>query len=176
MLSFQDEQEAALKQGLLAVERYDDVLGKSLPNPEHPGRVRGVGGLISMTKKYGKSSTRKTRTSRSEEDFDARVDLRVEERVRGLEDKIREEIRQELREEMKYEMTIMLRQAMGQQAIEPAFSPTVVQSSCQSVKPLADLSGFTEVMQIQIYFPLHVLVSYILFYSSKNVYLYKRQK
>ena len=172
MLSFQDEQEAALKQGLLAVERYDDVLGKSLPNPEHPGRVRGVGGLVPMTKTYGKSSTRKTRTS----DFDARVDLRVEERVRGMEDKIRQEIRQELRAEMKSEMAIMLRQAMGQQAIEPVFSPTVVQSSCQSVKPLAELSGFTEVMQIQIYFPLHVLVSYILFYSSKNVYLYRSQK
>jgi hypothetical protein len=100
----------------------------------------------------------------------------VEERVRGMEDKIRQEIRQELRAEMKSEMAIMLRQAMGQQAIEPVFSPTVVQSSCQSVKPLADLSGFTEVMQIQIYFPLHVLVSYILFYSSKNVYLYRSQK
>ena len=173
MLFFQDEQEAALKQGLLAVERYDDVLGKSLPNPEHPGRVRGVGGLVPMTKTYGKSSTRKTRTpSRSEEDFDARVDLRVEERVRGLEDKLR----QEIREQMQSEMAIMLRQAMGQQAIEPVFSPTVVQSSCQSVKPLPDLSGFTEVMQIQIYFPLHVLVSYILFYSSKNVYLYRSQK
>jgi len=168
MLSFQDEQEAALKQGLLAVERYDDVLGKSLPNPEHPGRVRGVGGLVPMTKTYGKSSTRKTRTpSRSEDDFENR--LRQE--IRGLEDKLR----QEIREQMQSEMASMLRQAMGQQAIEPVFSPTVVQSSCQSVKPLPDLSGFTEVMQIQIYFPLHVLVSYILFYSSKNVSLYRSQ-
>ena len=169
MLFFQDEQEAALKQGLLAVERYDDVLGKSLPNPEHPGRVRGVGGLVPMTKTYGKSSTRKTRTpARSEDEFENR--LRQE--IRGIEDKLR----QEIREQMQSEMASMLRQAMGQQAIEPVFSPTVVQSSCQSVKPLADLSGFTEVMQIQIYFPLHVLVSYILFYSSKNVYLYRSQK
>jgi len=75
MLSFQEEQEAAFKQGLLPVARYDDVLGKSLPNPEHSGRVRGVGGLVIMTKTYEKSSTRKTRTSsRSKEDFDARVD------------------------------------------------------------------------------------------------------
>jgi hypothetical protein len=82
---------------------------------------------------------------------------------------ITDKLRQEIREQMQSEMASMLRQAMGQQAIEPVFSPTVVQSSCQSVKPLPDLSGFTEVMQIQIYFPLHVLVSYILFYSSKYI-------
>ena len=141
MLSFQEEQETAFKQGLLAVARYDDVLGKSLPNPEHAGRVRGVGGLVPMKKTFGKGSRRKTRTSsRSHEEFDAMLDQRVEERVRGLEEKLRQEMREE--------MAIMLQQTMGQQ--EKTFSPTVVQSSCQSVKPTADLSGFTEVMQIHI--------------------------
>jgi hypothetical protein len=171
MLSFQEEQEAAFKQGLLPVARYDDVLGKSLPNPEHPGRVRGVGGLVPMTKTYGKSSTRKPRTlSRSEEEFDARVDQRVEERVRGLKDILREEIRQE----MKSELAILVREAMGQK--EPVFSPTVVQSSCQSVKQLPGLSGFTEVMQIQLYFPLHVLFHTYYFIRVKTFILYRRQK
>src|ERR1039458_3501965 len=78
MLSFQEEQEAALKQGLLAVERYDDVLGKSMSNPEHPGRVRGVGGQIPIRKTYEKSSIRRRRApSRNEEDFEARVDQKV---------------------------------------------------------------------------------------------------
>ena len=162
MLSFQEEQEAAFKQGLLPVARYDDVLGKSLSNPEHSGRVRGVGGLIPMTKTYRKCSTRKTRPpSTSEQDFDARVEQKVEERVAIL------------KEEMKSELAILLAKAMGQQ--EPAFTPTVVQSSCQSVKPVIDLTGVAGVMQIQIYFPLHVLVSYILLYSSKYVYLYRSQ-
>jgi hypothetical protein len=142
MLSFQEEQEAALKQGLLAVERYDDVLGKSLPNPEHPGRVRGVGGLVPVQKTYGKNTTRRksTPTTRSEAEFDARVDQRVEERVRGIEERLRDKMRQE----MKAELAILLQQAMGQQ--EKTYTPTVVQSSCQSVKPCVDLSGFTEVM------------------------------
>ena len=145
MLSFQEEQEAAFKQGSLAVERYDDVLGKSLPNPEHPGRVRGVGGELPIKKTYGKSSRRNIpSSSRSKAEFDARVDQRVEERVRGIE----ERLRQEMRQEMKYELAILLQQTMGQQ--EKTYTPTLVQSSCQSVKPCADLSGFTKVMQIQI--------------------------
>ena len=137
MLLFQEEQEAALKQGLLAVERYDDFLEKSLPDPKHPGRVRGVGGLLPIRNTYENSSIRRRCTfSRFEVEFDARVD----ERVRGIEER--------LRQEMKSELAILLQQAMGQQ--EKTCSPTVVQSSCQSVKPHANLSGFTEVMQIQI--------------------------
>ena len=97
MLSFQEEQEAAFKQGLLAVARYDDVLGKSLPNPEHPGRVRGVGGELPIKKIYGKSSRRNRHTSsRSEPEFHARVDQRVEERVRGIEERLRQEMKSEL--------------------------------------------------------------------------------
>ena len=144
MLSFQEEQEAALKKGLLAVERYDDVLGKSLPNPEHPGRVRGVGGLVPIRKTYEKSSIRRRRApSSSEAEIEARVDRKVEEKVRGIEDRLRE-----IRQEMKSELALLLQQSMGQQV--QTFTPTVLQSSSQSVKPIADLSGYTEVMQIQI--------------------------
>ena len=135
MLSFQEEQEAALKQGLLAVERYDDVLGKSMPNPEHPGRVRGVGGQIPIRKTYEKSSIRRRRApSRTEAEFEAAVDRKVEEKVRGIEEILREEM---------LEKFAMLQQTMGQQV--QTYTPTVVQSSCQSVKPVTDLSGFTEV-------------------------------
>ena len=149
MLSFQEEQEAAFKQGSLAVERYDDVLGKSLPNPEHPGRVRGVGGELPIKKTYGRSGRRsRPSSSRSEEDFDARVDQKVGEMVRGMEDRLRQDIREEMRLEMRQEMAIMLQQTMGQQ--RKTNTPTVVQSSCQSVKPYANLSVFTKVMQIQI--------------------------
>jgi len=131
MLSFQEEQEATLKQGLLEVERYDDVLGKSMPNPEHPGRVRGVGGQIPIRKTYDKSSIRRRRApSRNEEDFEARVDQKVA------------IIAKTLREEMEAKFA-MLAQSMGQQV--QTYTPTVVQSSCQSVKPVTDLSGFTEV-------------------------------
>ena len=145
MLSFQKEQEAALKQGLLAVERYDDVLGKSLPNPEHPGRVRGVGGLVPIRKTYEKSSIRRRRApSSSEAEIDARVNAKVEEKVREIEGRLQAK----MREEMKSELALLLQQSMGQQV--QTFTPTVLQSSCQSVKPNADLSRFTEVMQIQI--------------------------
>jgi hypothetical protein len=141
MLSFQEEQEAALKQGLLAVERYDDVLGKSMPNPEHPGRVRGVGGQIPIRKTYEKSSIRRRRApSRTEAEFEARVDEKVA------------RIEKTLREEMEAKFA-MLAQSIGQQV--QTYTPTVVQSSCQSVKPVTDLSGFTEVMQIQIHTYLH---------------------
>ena len=93
MLSFQEEQEAALKQGLLAVKRYDDVLGKSLPNPEHPGRVRGVGGQVPIRKTYEKSSIRRRRApSRTEAEFEAAVDRKVEEKVREIEERLREEM------------------------------------------------------------------------------------
>ena len=138
MLSFQEEQEAALKEGLLAVERYDDVLGKSLPNPEHPGRVRGVGGLVPIRKTYDKSSIRRRRTpSSSEAEIEARVGKRVEEQVKDIENR--------LRQEMKAEFALLLQQTMGQQ--EKTFTPTVVQTSCQSVKSYAvDFSRFTEVM------------------------------
>ena len=129
MLSFQEEQEAAFKQGSLAVERYDDVLGKSMPNPEHPGRVRGVGGELPIKKTYRTSSRRnRPSSSRSEADFDARVDQRVEERVRGMEDRLRQDIREEIRLQMRQEMAIMLQQTMGQQ--EKTYNPIVVQSSC----------------------------------------------
>jgi len=145
MLSFQEEQEAALKKGLLAVERYDDVLGKSLPNPEHPGRVRGVGGLVPIRKTYEKSSIRRRRAPSSSE-AKMREELREE-----MEDKVREiEVRLEakMREEMKSQLALLVQQSMGQQV--QTFTPTVLQSSSQSVKPIADLSGYTEVMQIQI--------------------------
>ena len=125
MLSFQEEQEAALKQGLLAVERYDDVLGKSLPNPEHPGRVRGVGGLVPIRKTYEKSSIRRRRAPSSSE-AKMREELREE-----MEDKVREiEVRLEakMREEMKSQLALLVQQSMGQQ--EKTDSPTVVQSSC----------------------------------------------
>jgi hypothetical protein len=167
MLRFQEEKEAALKQGLLAVERYDDVLGKSLPNPEHPGRVRGVGGLVPIKKTYGNIKRRGGPTSsRSEAEFDAKVDEKVEERCRGMAERLREQ----MREEMKSELAIMLQQHLGQQQM--THSPTLLQSSCQSVQPRVDLSGFTEVMKIHIlvclclsfihikillYFPLHVI-------------------
>ena len=154
MLSFQEEQEAALKEGSLAVERYDDVLGKSLPSREHPGRVRGVGGELPIKKTYGKSGRRsRPSSSRSEEDLDKIVDQRVEERV----EKLRQDIREEMRLEMRQEMAIMLQQTIGQQG--KTNTPTLVESSCQSVKQITDLSGFTEVMQIQIliYFSLHVI-------------------
>jgi hypothetical protein len=134
MLSFQEEQEAALKQGLLAVERYDDVLGKSLPNPKHPGRVRGVGGLVPIRKTYDQSSIRRRRAPSSSE---AEIEARVEEKVKDIENR--------LRQEMKAEFALLLQQTMGQQ--EKTFTPTVVQTSCQSVKSYAaDFSGFTEVM------------------------------
>jgi len=138
MLSFQEEQEAALKEGLLAVERYDDVLGKSLPNPEHPGRVRGVGGLVPIRKTYDKSSIKRRRNpSSSEAEIEARVGKRVEEQVKDIENR--------LRQEMKAEFALLLQQTMGQQ--EKTFTPTVVQTSCQSVKSYAaDFSRFTEVM------------------------------
>jgi len=145
MLSFQEEQETALKQGLLAVERYDDVLGKSLSNPEHPGRVRGVGGLVPIRKTYEKSSIRRRRTPSSSE-AKMREELREE-----MEEKVREiEVRLEakMREEMKSQLALLVQQSMGQQV--QTFTPTVLQSSSQSVKPIADLSGYTEVMQIQI--------------------------
>jgi len=157
MLSFQEEQETAFKEGQLAVVRYDDVLEKSLPNSEHLGRVRGVGGLIPITKTFGKSSTRRRRPySASEEDIDARVDQRVEERVRGIEERLRQEMKSELergieerlRQEMKSELALMLQQVMSQQ--EKTVTPTVVHSSCQSIKQYTNLSTFTEVKKIQI--------------------------
>jgi tRNA 2-selenouridine synthase SelU len=68
-----------------------------------------------------------------------------------MEDKVREiEVRLEakMREEMKSQLALLVQQSMGQQV--QTFTPTVLQSSSQSVKPIADLSGYTEVMQIQI--------------------------
>ncbi|XP_078174426.1 uncharacterized protein LOC144568070 [Carex rostrata] len=138
-----EEQEAALKKGLLAVERYDDVLGKSLPNPEHPGRVRGVGGLVPIRKTYEKSSIRRRRAPSSSE-AKMREELREE-----MEDKVREiEVRLEakMREEMKSQLALLVQQSMGQQV--QTFTPTVLQSSSQSVKPIADLSGYTEEAEI----------------------------
>ena len=162
MLSFQEEQEAALKQGLLAVERYDDVLGKSLPNPEHPGRVRGVGGLVPIRKTYDQSSIRRRRAPSSfEVEIEARVDRKVDVKVARIEKRLREEI------EAKF---AMLQQTMGQQV--QMFTPTVVQSSCQSVKPVADLSGFTEVMQIQIHTYLDFNLFSITCLSSIHIILF----
>ena len=142
MLSFQEEKEAAFKQGSLVVERYDDVLGKALENPEHPGRVRGVGGLVPMKKTYGKGSRRNRSTfSRSEAEFDARVDQMVEERMRGM--------KETLLEEMRSELALLLQQHMGMGQPEKMYSLTLIQSSCQSVKPPV-LSEFMGVMQIHI--------------------------
>ena len=169
MLSFQEEQEAAFKQGSLAIERYDDVLGKSLENPEHPGRVRGVGGLVPMTKTYGKGSRRnRSISSRSSAEFDARVDQRVEERMSVM----RETLREEMRAEMRSEFALLLQQQLGQQ--EKTNTPTLLQSSsCQSVQPPV-LSGIMGVRHTYSEFNLFSITCHTHYFIQ--VYLYRRQK
>ena len=173
MLSFQEEKEAAFKQGSLVVERYDDVLGKALENPEHPGRVRGVGGLVPMKKTYGKGSRRnKSTSSRSSAEFDARVDQRVEERLRGMKETIQEEMRAEMRAEMRSELELLLQQKLGQQ--EKTHTPTLLQSSsCQSVQP-PTLSVVMGVMHTYSEFNLFSITCHTHYFIQ--VYLYRRQK
>ena len=104
-----------------------------------------MGGLVPIRKTYEKSSIRRRRAPSSSE-AQMREEMReeIEEKVREIDERLRAEMRQE----MKSELALLLQPTMGQQ--EKTFTPTVLQSSCQSVKPYAGLSGFTEVMQIYI--------------------------
>lgn len=75
---------------MLTIERYNDVLGNSLPTPEHSGRVRGVGSHVGIKKTYNGCGKRKRHTSdESEAVIKQRIEREVEERMKDMKRKMR---------------------------------------------------------------------------------------
>jgi hypothetical protein len=139
-LQFQEEREDAFKKGLIPVEHYDDVLGKALPNREHPGRVRGVGSHVRMKIAYeGQPSKRRPRMAGSEAENEERIQREVDQRV-AAQRKDFEDMATRLKAEMAEQTQQLVQQQLAQmmaQRTEPIAqdSPRAVQSSCQSVQP-----------------------------------------
>lgn len=70
---------------MLTIERYNDVLGNSLPTPEHSGRVRGVGSHVGIKKTYNGCGKRKRHTSdESEAVIKQRIEREVEEMMKDM--------------------------------------------------------------------------------------------
>lgn len=116
--------------------RYEDILLKSLQNPEHTGRVRGVGSLVGIKKAYGRCGKRKRHTSsESETSIEERIQREVAERMKPV---------LELIERQESKITML----MGQVALENRVTSTTgavqSQSSCPSVQPTHSLD-FIEV-------------------------------
>ena len=154
-LPFQEEQEDAFKKGLLPIERYNDVLGKALPNREHPGRVRGVGSYVRMKNAYeGIPSKRRSRMAETEAENEEMIQREVALRVVDLTQEF-EDMAVKLKGEMTEQTQQLVQQQLAQhmaQRTEPIAqdSPRAVQSSRQSVQPQPFFDPI-QVIQINIY-------------------------
>ena len=139
-MPFQQENEDAFNSGLLSVERYDDVLGKSLLNREHAGRVQGIGSHVRITAAYeGQPSKRRPRMVESEAENEERIQREVAQRV-AAQKRDFEEMAARLKAEMAEQTQQLVQQQLAQmmaQRTEPIVqeSPRAVQSSYKSVQP-----------------------------------------
>lgn len=156
-MSFQEEQQEAFNKGLLPVDRYDDVLGKSLPNPEHAGRVRGLGALVGIKKAYqGSGKRRRHVLSGSGADIEQRIEREVAVRVEVAEARIKADMAEKMKVMLAEQMATLMGRGILAESPTAAYSPTAVQSSCQSVGPRTSLFFPMEVMQINTYFSIQI--------------------
>ena len=139
----------AATQGSIVTDRYDDILGKALPNPEHSGRTRGIGSYSGWKTVYtGQKGKRQRRTS-----YD--TDARMEQRVHEVESRFREQLEsaeadlrayREKQERLERQVAMLMSQQMGAGCMpmeEFQCSPARNVSSCQSVEPPNPLDSIT---------------------------------
>ena len=106
----------AATQGSIVTDRYDDILGKTLPNPKHSGRTRGIGSYSGWKTVYtGQKGKRQRRTS-----YD--TDARMEQRVHEVESRFREQLDsaeadlrayREKQERLEQQVAMLMSQQMG---------------------------------------------------------------
>lgn len=118
--------------GELFTERHNDILTQAIGNPEHGGRVRGVGGNVTLKEYFGKAKRRLP------------IGVMTVEEVAMLTKKLTAQVKAETMAEMETQLeqkTINILKAWGirpppDEEVEFANpSPILVPSSCQSVNP-----------------------------------------